>query len=715
MVRFNKIINAILFGGIVLLLFLFTFEDKLQIPIWLQVAGRMHPLVLHFPIVFLILSIIPCWLTYKISSNELWFYIRMAAAFTAIVTAMMGMLLSIEQSDKGELLTWHKWTGISIAIVSWLFFIYYGQLSKKKLPIRMLSIGILFLMILTGHWGADVTHGENFLLQPLHLDQPSSINAENARIFPDVINPIFKSKCGNCHMGNNQKGGLSLTDSSSIVNGGKNGKAIDRGDLQKSLLAQRMRLPFSDKKHMPLSDKPQLNETETKLLEIWIKSGSPYNQKIVDRPENDSLRILSFEYLQPFLIKQNEPVYSFTAADEKKIAELNNNYRIVKPLGFHSPALSVSFYGKAMYSFEKLKELASINKQILHLNLSKMQVTDNQLELISTFPNLERLNLNYTNISDIGLAKLSNLQKLQSISLVGTNVGRPGLENLLKNKNIKEVFIWDTKIVEDDLIKIKKDHQEVQIDQGFRGADTTLIALNTPFVKTSTGFFKENKSIELAHVLKDVAIKYTTDGSEPDSMKGVLYKNPFVIDSSTYLQFRAFKKGWLPSKIVKASFIKAGIPIEKTTLITPADPKYNSQSEKVLTDLELGDVGDFGSKCLGYQKNDAIIIFDLGKTRTIQKVNVNTLQNISSYIFPPTRLEVFESNDQLHWMLLKRLIPTMPTKNLPAENSMYSLTFNSTKARFIKLVGSPIKKLPLWHRGKGQPGWLFFSEVTIYQ
>jgi hypothetical protein len=180
------------------------------------------------------------------------------------------------------------------------------------------------------------------------------------------------------------------------------------------------------------------------------------------------------------------------------------------------------------------------------------------------------------------------------------------------------------------------------------------------------------------------------------------------------LQFKAFKKGWLPSKISKASFIKAGFQIEKTTLISPADPKYNAQSEKVLTDLDLGDIGDFSSKSLGYQKNEAVLIFDLGTTKTIQKVNVNTLQNIAAYIFPPIHLEVLGSIDQIHWEPLKTLNPVAPTKIVPAENFMYELNFKSTKVRYIKLMGAPIKKLPLWHPGKGQPGWLFLSEVIVY-
>lgn len=712
--RVKKIISAILLGGIVLLLFLFVFEDKLHIPVWLQVVGRMHPLFLHFPIVLLLISILPSWLPEESNQNPLWLYIRMTAALTAILTAIMGFFLSIEQSDKGELLTWHKYTGIALAIFAWLYYSYYDLLNLKKLYQRISSFGILLLLILTGHWGADLTHGENFLLEPMQVNQTVAIDAETASIFTDVINPIFKTKCGNCHMGHNQKGGLSLSDSNAIFKGGKNGKAIEAGNMQKSVLIERMHLPLADKKHMPLSDKPQLTELESKLIEVWIKSGAPFKQRLVTLPVTDSLRILAFEFLQPFLMAKKEPVYSFTAADDKKIEALNNNYRIIKPLGFHSPALSVSFFGKAMYSFEKLKDLEPLKKQVLHLNLAKMPVVDDQLEFISSFPNLERLNLNYTDITDKGLEKLSDKKSLHAISLVGTKISKEGLEKLVKNKNLAEVFLWDTKIVEADLPPLKKINQGLRFDLGFTGADTTLLPLNVAFVKTPTGFFKEKTFIELAHVLKEVTIKYTTNGTEPDSSNGIVYQTAIQIDSTTNLQFKAFKKGWLPSKISKAIFIKAGIPIEKTVLLTPADPKYNAQSDKVLTDLDLGDIGDFSSKNLGYQKNDAVIIFDLGSVKNIQKVKVNTLQSIASYIFPPTHLELLGSIDQIHWTTLKTINPVVPTKIIPAENFMYELAFPSTKVRFIKLIGSPLKKLPSWHPGKGQPGWLFLSEVIIY-
>ena len=41
-----------------LLVFFILFGKALSIPTWLQVVGRMHPLLLHFPIVLLVVAIV---------------------------------------------------------------------------------------------------------------------------------------------------------------------------------------------------------------------------------------------------------------------------------------------------------------------------------------------------------------------------------------------------------------------------------------------------------------------------------------------------------------------------------------------------------------------------------------------------------------------------------------------------------------------------------
>ena len=80
------------------LLFLLLFEQRLQVPPWLQVAGRMHPLILHFPIVLLVLAVV--WESshifktpYRFEDKQIGDSLLIEAALFAVVTSLMGLFL----------------------------------------------------------------------------------------------------------------------------------------------------------------------------------------------------------------------------------------------------------------------------------------------------------------------------------------------------------------------------------------------------------------------------------------------------------------------------------------------------------------------------------------------------------------------------------------------------------------------------------------------
>src|SRR5688572_5934861 len=90
-------LNFIYFLNI-LLLFLLVFEDRVQLPVLLQVTGRMHPLVLHFPLALLFVGIFLEWLTSRKNfqhpvANEITSYVFLFFALAAAVTALFGFFL----------------------------------------------------------------------------------------------------------------------------------------------------------------------------------------------------------------------------------------------------------------------------------------------------------------------------------------------------------------------------------------------------------------------------------------------------------------------------------------------------------------------------------------------------------------------------------------------------------------------------------------------
>ena len=468
--RIRKTGSIVSLAGLVFLLFLFLFEERLHIPSWLQVVGRMHPLMLHFPIVLLVISLVSYWVPKEQGQGYGWELIRLFAALTALLTAIMGMILSIEQADKGDMLVYHKWTGMSLAIITWALYAFHQKIAERKKLARSISVVGGLVLLITGHLGANLTHGENFLAGPVISLDKKIIDPEQAEIFGDIIYPVLQEKCGGCHQGGNRKGGLSLTDSMAIMAGGKTGKVLVAGDLLQSSLIIRLHLPVSDKKHMPLAAKPQLSADELNLLEAWVKAGAPFHQKLKDRQPTNPLRMLADAYIKSQAPVENEIVYDFTEADPATLDKLNNNYRVIKQLGKNSPALAVSFFGRAMFTPEKLKELDLVKQQIIHLNLAKMPVTDEQVKWIAALPNLRRLNLNYSDITDQSMQLLAGMKNLASLSVSGTGISVQGLNALISNKTIREVYVWDSKIKTPDIQSLRQKKSTTQNRNRFPGS-----------------------------------------------------------------------------------------------------------------------------------------------------------------------------------------------------------------------------------------------------
>ena len=121
--RWKPILFNLSFALNCLLLFLILFEEKLQVPPWLQVAGRTHPLILHFPIVLLVLAVFWELLPQKQKEagsvrTDIGDVLLLSAAVSAVLTSLFGLFLSREQGYTPEVLVWHKWGGVLISLLT---------------------------------------------------------------------------------------------------------------------------------------------------------------------------------------------------------------------------------------------------------------------------------------------------------------------------------------------------------------------------------------------------------------------------------------------------------------------------------------------------------------------------------------------------------------------------------------------------------------------
>ena len=95
-----------------------------------------------------------------------------------------------------------------------------------------------------------------------------------------------------CHNSKKAKGELVMETQQLLMKGGKNGALWDTTDANMSLILQRIHLPEEEKKHMPPTGKPQLNEQELTILYNWIKRGANFKIKVNELEPTDKLRCI---------------------------------------------------------------------------------------------------------------------------------------------------------------------------------------------------------------------------------------------------------------------------------------------------------------------------------------------------------------------------------------------------------------------------------------
>lgn len=713
--KFKKFVADLLIPLNVLLIFFLVFESFISTPAWLKVFGRMHPLALHFPIVLAVAYALLLLVSPARLRKEKWFTgfldaLLLSAALTAVITALMGLILSTDGYE-ADAIAWHKWSGVLLPPVLFVLYMVRDFLMSRIQAGRVLAVMVIVLITVAGHQGAIITHGENFVMEPI---TPEKIKVkpsfEEAVVYGDLVQPIIDEKCLSCHNEKKAKGELIMETRELLLKGGKHGKLWDTTKPDLGLLMTRLHLPEDDKKHMPPPGKPQLSDQEVVILESWIKAGADFEKRLAELSPSDTLYKLAKTMLKP----SSEATYDFPAADEKTIKNLSNNNRTITPLAQGSPALAVNFYNQAFFSEDALKELEPINKQVVSLNLINMPVKDEHLKLLRSFKNLRKLNLNFTKITGKSLGELQQLPLLESLSLTGTPVEFSNLRTLVSYPRLNTVSIWSTSLTEKDIEELKKQNKKIAFVTGFN-SDTVVLQLTPPLMMTEVRIVDPKLGVVMQHHIKGTEIRYTLDGSEPDSTHSALLKDSVIIDKSTTVRAKAFKKGWISSDILATHFYKRTFHPDTIIIAEEPEVRFAARGAESLYDSEKSDINYFDGKWLGFQdtKLDALIGFN--KPVEVRNVTLSVLRNIDAYIFLPQRIEIWGGESRNSMKLLTTVTPKQPTKKEeePNANVPVECNFTPTQVRFLRLKGTSVQKIPAWHQGRGEKAHLLIDELFI--
>ena len=709
----NIIFNGLLCLNI-LLLFFVVMADKLIVPAWLQVVGRMHPLLLHFPIVLLVLYIL--WsvviITKKMNDpllTDIGDWLLLTGASSAVVTALMGILLSKEPGYNSDALWFHQWSGVSISFLSFGLYAFKKQVQNIKYLSPVIGVLFLGLIIFTGHQGAGLTHGDDFLMAPVNLIKVKPIVAiDDAFVFADMVQPILEAKCISCHNSKKAKGQLMMETEAQLLKGGKHGALWQNDALLMSILLERIHLEDEDKKHMPPIGKPQLDEAEKQILFHWIKAGANFKLKVNSLAPNDSLGILAAKSFT----NTTEVTYDFKSADDKLLAQLNNTNRLIHPIAKNSSALAVNFYNRQNFNSTLLKDLLPLKEQIISIDLAYMPLKEEDIATITNFKNVRKLNLNFTSLQGKSLILLNQLPYLNHLSISGNQLSNKDVQALSSFKKLRTVFLWESPISTEEITALRKKNPTIKIEMGYTN-DTIMLKLTPPILENEQRIILSAMALHLKHYIKGVEIRYTTDGTDPDSIQSPLYNTNTTIENYTKIKARAFKKGWLKSDSIVAIFYKNTFKADSIQSLLPLDSVYKGNGSKTLINGELGEMDFKSGKWLGFRTQRMEMLLAYKKEVKISGITLSALVDIGSFLMPPLYIEIWGGTDKNKLIKLGRITPEQPTKSVSAYQTGYDCKFTARNVNFIKVIAVPVPKLPIWHSARGQKGWVFVDEIFV--
>lgn len=257
--------------------------------------GRLHPLIVHFPIGLLVVALFLELLTLKgkrpgLREGIQW--LIYLGAFSAVLAAILGYVLYQADDYQGDLVQNHLWLGIMTAVLGMLT-AWLMRGGQSLLYYRSSLFMTVISLTLAGHLGANLTHGEDFLTSTLPwnddgyeegkagelLAEFASVSDKSALSKNQLdrlnleVRAIFAHNCYQCHSELKQKGELVLETEEGVMKGGESGKIFVKGDAENSEIIRRLKLPRDHEESMPGKGKA-LSQEEIKLISMWIDEGA---------------------------------------------------------------------------------------------------------------------------------------------------------------------------------------------------------------------------------------------------------------------------------------------------------------------------------------------------------------------------------------------------------------------------------------------------------
>lgn len=215
----------------------------------------------------------------------------------------------------------------------------------------------------------------------------------------------------------------------------------------------------------------------------------------------------------------------------------------------------------------------------------------------------------------------------------------------------------------------------------------------------------------VARTIDNAPIYYTLDGSEPTTTSEK-YTGAIKIDKPCTLRTVAIRPSG-SSKITKDEISFSKSSMKPITMLQPINKQYEFSGATVLVDGMTGNMNYKTGRWIAFYTNDLEAVIDLKEATEISSMTLHTCVEKGDWIFDTRGITVSVSDDnQTFKEVASEAYPAMKESD-PNQIYTHELKFDPVKTRYVKVKALSEQKIPSWHGGKGNPGFLFVDEIIL--
>lgn len=215
---------------------------------------------------------------------------------------------------------------------------------------------------------------------------------------------------------------------------------------------------------------------------------------------------------------------------------------------------------------------------------------------------------------------------------------------------------------------------------------------------------KEGVTYAMSNSNKNIDIRYTTDGNQPD-ITSMLYKKPIPISKSVTLHALSFKDSLVIGKpFIQDINLHKAVGAAINLNVGPNEAYKGSGITSLINGISGSDKRYGDAEWLGFWGSDVIIDLDLKKSEKLSTITTRFNNGRGQWIYAPRLIQVFYDNET-----------TYQTINIP-ESTDYLVPITipvNRNARHIKIKVFNYGTIPASMQGAGNAAWTFIDEIKV--